>query len=86
MIRQPLCFYDVKNHILQGGYSNSIYKFYTDILIIFQNAFAFNMEISPIAQDALKLKFIFDRLFYEMVLNIQYPLLLPDDCNICRYE
>jgi hypothetical protein len=55
------------------------------VLLVFQNALAFNSDTTVIAQSSVKLATIFERLFYEYVLNLEYdPLDKPEACHACR--
>lgn len=83
-VKQPLCFYDIRHHLLHGKYEDSVYLFYKDVLILFLNALAFNSEMSAVSQSTHKMMNVFDRLFTEMVLDVYHPLQKPDDCHICR--
>jgi hypothetical protein len=54
-------------------------------MLVFQNALAFNAEITAIAQASVKLSIVFERLIYEHVLNLQHnPLEQSQGCLICH--
>lgn len=83
-IANRLCFSDIKKHLLNGGYEDSICNFYTDVNLVFENALAFNPDFSQITQYATKLISIFERMFMEFVLYVDSPLPCMDACHICR--
>jgi hypothetical protein len=57
----------------------------SDVTLVFQNALAFNVETTAIAQASLKLSMIFERLFFEYVLDLDHnPLGHPEGCLLCR--
>jgi hypothetical protein len=42
--------------LLAGGYKGKLLSFYKDVILVFQNALAFNEESTAIAQAAMKLQ------------------------------
>ena len=83
-IPHPLCLLDIRNHLVDGGYENSISTFYRDTLSIFENAMAFNAENTGINNQAQKCVLIFERLYFEQVITWDTPLQLQDCCHQCR--
>ena len=54
-------------------------------MLVFQNALAFNADVTPVAQASSKLVIVFERLFYEYVLNVEFdPLNKPESCLVCH--
>jgi hypothetical protein len=84
LVRNPIFLDDIRRCILSGGYEDSIYRFYKDVMIVFENAQIVHPELSPIAQNAHKLAFVFERLFLEMVLCYDNPITYHHSCNFCR--
>jgi hypothetical protein len=80
---QPVCLSDIKQAILFGVYGNSIFKFYSDVNFVFENASAYNVENSVLNSSVQKLIYIFERLFLEMVLMWDNPLPFFDRYEYC---
>lgn len=83
-IAQPISLSEICDHLVMGLYHDNILSFYTDMMLLLQNALAFNTESSSIHQAALKLVIIFERLFYEIVLSWNNPLPHSQACHACR--
>jgi len=80
----PLCLFDIRRHLVAGGYENNITGFYCDINIIFENALSYNPENSQLSILTQKAIILFERLFFEQVIHWEYPLQAADTCHICR--
>lgn len=85
-ISQPISLSEIQTHLIKGLYDDSIFNFYSDVMILLENSVAFNPESSPIHQSALKLVVIFERLFFEMVLTWDSCLTTSLCCHICRIQ
>eukprot|EP01038_Epipyxis_sp_PR26KG_P006174 gene6174-8504_t len=83
-ISQPISLMDIRDHLINGLYSGSIFKFYSDVILLIENGCVFNHENSPAKASALKLMIVFERLFFETVLTIDNPLSFHDCCHGCR--
>lgn len=83
-IQQPLSFQNIRSFLVTGGYGNSIYAFYSDMQLVFENAITFNSEFSELRQRTIKLSYIFERMFYEMVVCCDSLLPSHDSCHYCR--
>lgn len=87
LIRQPLSLMEVKGYLEKGLLKNALSEFYISVLFVFQNSLSFNViEGSELRITTIKMISIFDRLFAEVVLNIESPLLQPSLCNHCKTE
>jgi hypothetical protein len=84
VISQPICLLNIRKSLIDGLYEDCISKFYTDMNILFENCFAFNVEGSLMNQTAQKLLLVFERLFFEIVLTWDSPLPSGDCCHYCR--
>jgi hypothetical protein len=84
VISQPLCLYEIRKFLLDGGYNNSMTNFFSDINLVFENAIAFNPEGSIPSLTAIKLNIIFERMFLEIVLSWDNVLPFFDSCHFCR--
>jgi len=83
-IAQPLSLSEVRKYLVEGHYSDSIFNFYTDVLLVIENAMAYNQENSAVKLSAQKVLTIFERLFFETVLCWDSPLPFHDSCHACR--
>lgn len=45
-IPQPLSLSEVRSSLVEGNYHDSIFKFYCDVILVLENAMAFNPENS----------------------------------------
>lgn len=84
IIAQPLSLMDIRHNLVDGTYGDSIMKFYSDVIMLFENALAYNPENTAVNQSAQKMVHVFERLFLETVLSWDNPLPLSDCCNVCR--
>ena len=50
-------------------YKDDIAAFYRDVYIVFDNTSTYNAVNSAICESAFRLSFVFERLFYEIVLD-----------------
>ena len=83
-IPQPLCLFDIRRHLVAGGYENNLTGFYCDVTIMFENAFSYNPENSQLNMLTQKAVLLFERLFFEQVIHWEYPLPAADCCHFCR--
>ena len=83
-VTHPVSLSDIRKHLVNGDYCNSISSFYLDVIFLLENAFAYNPEASPVKLVAQKLSIIFERLFLEMVLTLENPLPSDGCCHTCR--
>lgn len=84
-IRHPLCFADVRQCLLENRYplSTILVSFYRDVTLILENSLAYNPETDLITQSALKMGFVFERLFFEGILSVELSW-MPEACIACR--
>jgi hypothetical protein len=82
-ISQPISLIDIKNNVLHNQYTN-ITDFYCDVILVLENAIAYNHENQPMNLAAQKLIIIFERTFLEVVLTWDHPLPYIDSCHACR--
>ncbi len=83
-IAKPISLSEIRSKLLMGTYADCISSFYKDVTLLFENSFAYNPESSNIRAYAIKLQIVFERLFYEMVLSCESPLISNDSCHLCR--
>jgi hypothetical protein len=83
-VAQPLSLSEVRKFLVEGKYKDSIFRFYTDVIMVIENAMAYNQENSAVKVSAQKLLVVFERLFYETVLCWENPLPFQDSCHACR--
>ena len=81
---KPISLIEIRKFLVQGGYANSIYRFYMDIRFLLENAVCFNPEGTLIRASAQKLLIIFERLFLETVLAWDSPHPYCECCVACR--
>jgi hypothetical protein len=84
LIAHSLTLKEIQNSLLNGIYNNSITSFYLDTNLVLENVLNFCPEGSSIHQSAMKFLYMFDRLFMEVVLNIDNSLPFPSCCHGCR--
>jgi len=53
-------------------------------MLVFQNSMAFSTDATQLAQSTMKMICVFERMFYESVLNTTAPLEQSDNCLVCR--
>jgi hypothetical protein len=82
-ISQPISLVDIKNNVLHNQYTN-ITDYYCDVILVLENAIAYNHENQPMNLAAQKLIIIFERMFLEVVLTWDHPLPYIDSCHACR--
>eukprot|EP01036_Dinobryon_divergens_P023401 gene23401-31743_t len=83
-VDQPTSLSEIRRFLVDGGYENSIYRFYMDVRFLIENAVCFNPEGTIIRASAQKLLIIFERLFLETVLAWDSPHLYCDYCVTCK--
>jgi hypothetical protein len=84
IVRKPLCLMEIRSFLVQGGYNNSIFSFYMDVIFLLENAMAFNPEGSNVKLAAQRLLIVFERMFLETVLSWDSSLTCGDSCATCR--
>jgi hypothetical protein len=77
-----LTFSTIQEHLLSGGYGNHASLFYQDCCFVFEYFFVYFPDSSNNRTIVNKLRHIFERCYYEMVLCIEFPL--PVACNCCH--
>ncbi|RYH25189.1 hypothetical protein EON65_15910 [archaeon] len=75
---------EVRKKLVAGGYENSIERFYRDIIYVIELGYMCNWDNSNHRHTIAKLQVIFERLFFEMVICCQEPLVYPECCPYCR--
>ena len=83
-VDQPISLSEIRRFLVDGGYEDSIYRFYMDVRFLIENAVCFNPEGTLIRASAQKLVTIFERLFLETVLAWDSPHLYCDYCVTCK--
>ncbi len=83
-IPQPLCLYDLRRKALKGGYDYKLSDLYKDIMIMIENAIAYNAESSPMNNTAVKAGLVFERMYLEKILFWKAPLENTHHCHACR--
>ena len=83
-VDKPISLSEIRKFLVEGGYENSIYRFYMDVRFLIENAVCFNPEGTLIRASAQKLLIIFERLFLESVLAWDTPHLYCDYCITCK--
>ena len=81
-IAQPISLIEIRRHLVLGGYENKIFQFYSDMNLLFDNAFLYNLDSTLTFKQAHKLLFVFERMFLETVLEWEEPLLVHDVCYV----
>jgi hypothetical protein len=79
----PLSFAEIQENLLQNKYQDKITPFYCDMNLIFEIVFAKQSETNY-KLTAYKLQTVFERLFYEMVICCESPLIYSYNCPVCR--
>ena len=54
------------------------------MILVLENALAFNPENQTLNTNAQKLAVVFERMFLETVLSWDHPLPFTDSCHSCR--
>lgn len=83
-IAQPLSLSEVRKFLVEGHYNDSIFAFYCDVMLVIENAMAYNQENSAVKLSAQKVLLVFERMFFETVLCWDNPLPFHDSCHACR--
>ena len=73
-IPQPICLYDLRRKALKSGYDGKLSDLYKDIMIMIENAIAYNAESSPMNNTAVKAGIVFERMFLEKNPILKCPL------------
>jgi len=84
LISQPLSLSEVRKALVEDRYHDSIFKFYCDVVLVIENALAYNQENSVVKLSAQKILIVFERIFFETVLCWDNPLPFHDSCHFCR--
>eukprot|EP01039_Chlorochromonas_danica_P011236 gene11236-12533_t len=80
---------DIRNHLVTGGYttlSKPITQFYLDVWYVLETASLASLDHLINRTLLSKLNAYFERVFFEMVLCLEDPIIYADACPICRSE
>jgi hypothetical protein len=84
IVAQAVAFSDIRHHLVTGGYHHALTHFYSDVILVLENAVAYNPENHALNAAAQKLAVVFERMFLETVLSYDHPLPFTDSCHFCR--
>lgn len=84
VIAQPVALADIRKHLVKGMYECQLYQFYSDVMLVFDNACIFNLDHTATCKQAQKLQTVFERLFLETVLEWDAPIENYNHCHACN--